>query len=89
MEEQKTVELSEFHNNINELQKGSEENKILAAKLLLSEEANIDIILDKYNDLSNYLDSEEKEVLLRKQLLYYTELEKKITIELMKDGEDI
>lgn len=89
MEEQKTVELSEFHNNINELQKGSEENKILAAKLLLSEEATIDIILDKYNDLSSYLDSEEKEVLLRKQLLHYTELEKEITIELMKDGEDI
>jgi hypothetical protein len=91
MEEQikQEPELSEFHKNINELAIGSEENKTLAAKLLLSEEATMSIILNKYESLKQYLDNEEQEVLLRKQLHHFIELEKQITLEIIKDGENI
>lgn len=70
------IELTEIDENIIQLFEGTNESKLIASKLLLSEQVTPEVIEHYIDKTKDYLDLEEKEKLMRSLLKFYLSFEK-------------
>lgn len=80
-----TIELTEIDENIIQLFEGTNESKLIASKLLLSEQVTPEIIEHYIENSKEYLDLEERETLMRSLLKFYLSFEKQVIDKVVLD----